>query len=104
VDILEMKILSLRQLAILILWAGLACLVISAISNPFDLSMAGILEIDSENYDLFDQLESDDDFLLVTMFAAATANLLLSKAGAMSLYFRIAHLSPLSPPPKAHLS
>ncbi len=99
----EIKSLKLRQIATLILWACLASSVILAAIAPVELSLGAVFEVDSESSDLFDQIETEDDFLPVTVTAASVASLLLLGLGAMPLYFRTAHLSPLFPPPKSHL-
>jgi hypothetical protein len=78
----------------------LGSLVILPLINIVGLPVQEIFEPDSENYDPFDQVESDEEFLIVNVIGATMAGLIFSKFGQIFLDFLSAHLSPRFPPPK----
>jgi len=86
------------SLATLIICLCLGSLTVFPFSqvNPFEM---GISEIEVEDYNPFDNVEFDDDFL-VSIGGTAIAKLILSKSRQINLMFRSVSLSPLSPPPK----
>ena len=62
--------------------------------------LVGLSEIDLESYDPFDQIETDDDFLILSMAGVVIAGLISSKLQAINLDFQSAFLLPDFPPPK----
>ena len=57
--------------------------------------------IDAENYNLFDHVEFDSDFIVKSILGAVIAALNFSKFRHMNLDFQSTSLSPVSPPPKS---
>ena len=91
---------SRTSLVTLILWLCLASLVILPMLNAVVLSVPKISEVDLENYSLLDQVEFDEEFFIGTIIGTTIADLFFSKSRLMSLEFKTASLSPVSPPPK----
>ena len=87
--------ISLATLILCLCLGSLAVLLFGQI-NPFEMEIS---EVEVEDYDLFDNAEFDDDFL-VPVGGVAIAKPILSKSRRMNLMFRFVSLSLLSPPPK----
>ncbi len=65
--------------------------------SPFASGTSGI---EMENYNLFDNADFDDDFLLLSIVGAALAELSFSKSRTTNLAFQSTSFLPVSPPPK----
>lgn len=89
-----------NALVTLILWLCLGSLVILPIVNGISPSTPGFLEIDLEDYDTFDETDTDDDFLVSPFERAAILGSWHLKLRTINLDFQSALLSPDSPPPK----
>jgi hypothetical protein len=70
------------------------------ILNVVGLSVPEISGVDLGNYNLLDQVESDEEFIIGTINGTTIADLFFSKSRLMNLDFQTAYLSPVSPPPK----
>ena len=88
------------SLVILILCLCLGNLVILPMLDVFSLSMLEIYGVDIENYNLLDQIELDEEFFIGAIFGSTIADIFITKSRLMSLDFKTASLSPVSPPPK----
>ena len=62
--------------------------------------MLEFFEIDLEDYDTFDETDTDDDFLVLSLGRAAIVDSWHSKLRTINLDFPSAFLPPDSPPPK----
>ena len=84
----------------LILCLCLGGLVISPMFGIIRVSVPGIYGIDLENYNLLEQIEFDEEFLIDAIHGLALVGLFFLKFKPMHLDFRTACLSPIAPPPK----
>ena len=83
---------------LLCLCAGSLAIVV--LLNGVGLFGPGISGADLENQLLFDEIEFDEDFFIVTLMGTFITNLPFPKSRQMNLDFIAAGLSPVSPPPK----
>ena len=84
----------------LILCLCICNLAISGISYRASLSVLQDFSYDLEGYNLFDQLESDDDFLAVPGIDQAAVNFFTVGISLTNPNFKSADLSLVLPPPK----
>ena len=84
----------------LLLWLCLGSLAIPPMLNVVGLSALEISGVDLGNYNLFDQVEFEEEIFVVTIIGAMIAYLFFTKSRLMNLDFKSASLSPVSPPPK----
>jgi hypothetical protein len=68
--------------------------------NVVGLSALEISGVDLGNYNLFDQVEFEEEIFVVTIIGTMIAYLFFTKSRLMNLDFKSASLSPVSPPPK----
>jgi len=76
---------------------SLALLPILNVDSSF---IPGILGPDSENYNLLEQVESEDDFVIASVLRQANASLIFSKSRTINPDFQSATLAFVFPPPK----
>jgi hypothetical protein len=84
----------------MILCLCLGSLVILPLFNVVGQSIPEISSLDPRDYNLLDQVESDEEFYIVIIIGTIIADLLLLKSRPINLDFHTACLSPVSPPPK----
>ena len=84
----------------LILFLCLGSLVTLPMLNVVGLSVPEVSEVELGNYNLLDQIESDEEIFIGTIIGMAIAYQFFSKSRPMNLDFQTATLSPASPPPK----
>jgi hypothetical protein len=87
-------------LRLLVLWLCLASLIALPISNGISTSALRFLEIDLEDYDISDEMDPDDDFVIFPIRAVEITGLGPSKPRTINWDFPSAFLPPDSPPPK----
>ena len=68
--------------------------------NASGLPITEIFRADLQSDDLLEQSEFTDEFLSIPYLDAIYANRFFSKFRPMDLDSRLAHISPVSPPPK----
>jgi len=88
------------SLVTLVLCLCLGSVAILPMLNVVGLSVPEISGVDLGNYNLLDQVEFDEEFLIGTNIGITITGLFFSKSRPMNLDFRAACLSPVSPPPK----
>lgn len=88
------------SLVTMILCICLGSLIILPILNVVGLSVPEISGVDLGIYNLLDQVEFDEEFIIGTIIGTTIAYLFFSKSRLMNLDFHTAYLSPVSPPPK----
>jgi hypothetical protein len=88
------------SLITLLLWLCLGSLAIPPMLNVVVLSAPEISGVDLGNYNLFDQVEFEEEIFVGTIIGAMIAFQFFSKSRLMNLDFQTAYLSPVSPPPK----
>ena len=84
----------------LILCLCLGSLVILPLLNAAGLSIPEIFRVDLKDYNLLEQVESDEEFYIVIIMGTTIVDHLFLKSRPMNLDFQTACLSPVSPPPK----
>lgn len=90
---------SQASLVTLILCLCLGSLVSLPIFNAVGLPAVEIFEVNSENFNLFNQAEFDEGFIL-TVIGATIAGLVFPELKSLNLVFQTAFLSPHFPPPR----
>jgi hypothetical protein len=88
------------SLVTLILCLCFGSLAILPMLNVAGLSVPEIAGVDLGNYNLFDQFEFDEEFIIAKIIGTTVAALLFLKSRPMNLGFQTTYLSPVSPPPK----
>ena len=82
------------------LWLCIGSLIVLPVLSGGSSFAPRFSEIDLENYEPFDPLETDDDLFVLFVTGAIATGLIFSKSQAQALDFQSAFLSPDSPPPK----
>jgi hypothetical protein len=87
-------------MAALMLWLCIGSLIVLPVLTGDSSCAPRFAEIDLENYDPLNPLETDDDLFILFITGGIATGLTFSESRAQELDFQAAFLSPDSPPPK----